>query len=113
MDESDPDVYCQLPEDYPLPSHLQHIDRSLLCGKLNAAIYGLKQASRKFYITLQKHLLETLGFTPKVHQTVVSFTKNSMALLYGLLFSLTILSSLLQIWMLSTLSSTTCRNDSI
>jgi hypothetical protein len=50
--DNDPAVYCQLPEDYPLPAHLANVDRKLLCGCLKSAICGLKQASRKIFLIL-------------------------------------------------------------
>ena len=65
MDETDPHVFCQLPESYEIPPEFAHIPRDQLCGQLQAAIYGLKQASRKFYFTLQRYLLE-LGFVPSI-----------------------------------------------
>ena len=62
--DNDPAVYCQLPEDYPLPAHLANVDRKLLCGRLKSAIYGLKQASRKFFLTLQAYLTKpSMGFS--------------------------------------------------
>jgi hypothetical protein len=65
MDADDPIVYCQLPETYELPPEFQHVPRNQLCGQLLSAIYGLKQASRKFYFTLQRYLI-SLGFQPSV-----------------------------------------------
>ena len=63
LGDDDPQVFCELPEDYPIPEEYRHIDRKKLCGLALSAIYGLKQASRTFYLALQLFLLEKLGFT--------------------------------------------------
>ena len=65
MDESDPQVFCQLPESFEIPAKYANYPRDQLCGQLLSAIYGLKQASRKFYFTLQRYLL-SIGFKPSV-----------------------------------------------
>jgi len=65
MEADDPTVYCQLPETYELPPEFQNVPRDQLCGQLLSAIYGLKQASRKFYFTLQRYLI-SLGFQPSI-----------------------------------------------
>jgi len=62
MDDSDPEVYCELPENYPMPPQFQHLDRKLLCARAKSAVYGLRQASRKFYFTLGDYLTTRLGF---------------------------------------------------
>ena len=42
MEEDDPIVYCQLPENIEIPPELQHIPRDQLCGQLQKSLYGLK-----------------------------------------------------------------------
>ena len=61
MDEDDPLVFCQLPETFEIPIEYAHIPRDQLCGQLQRSLYGLKQASRKWYFTLLQHL-QALGF---------------------------------------------------
>jgi hypothetical protein len=61
MEEEDPLVFCQLPETIDIPLELAHLPRDQLCGQLQRSLYGLKQASRKWYFTLLQHLHD-LGF---------------------------------------------------
>ena len=60
-DEDDPEVYIELPENFPIPPEFAHIPRDQLCGIAKSAIYGLKQASRKFNRVLTDFLLSN-GF---------------------------------------------------
>jgi hypothetical protein len=62
LSSEDPPVFFELPENYPIPKEYKDLDPKLLVAQAKSAVYGLKQASRKFYQTFCTHMTERLGF---------------------------------------------------
>jgi hypothetical protein len=62
LSSEDPPVFFELPENYPIPEEYKDLDPKLLVAQAKSAVYGLKQASRKFYQTFCTHMTERLGF---------------------------------------------------
>ena len=55
-------VYCDVPEHYPIPDELKHLDPSLLVARCKRSIYGLKQSPRIWNENVHKSMI-SMGFT--------------------------------------------------
>ena len=62
LPEEDPAVYVSVPDYYPIPDNLKHLDKSLLVAKVNKAIYGLKQSPRLWNQNIDNNM-QKLHFT--------------------------------------------------
>ena len=65
LSPDDPPVYFELPENYPIPDEFGDIDRKLLVAQAKSAVYGLKQASRKFYQTFCSYMTNKLDVSER------------------------------------------------